>query len=217
MYIYDLNHNLVREYWKTPEERKFNNYTEYTFIDNREVRYSVYNKSGKTTTYWNYYDENGLLIRRTNSNGEEYFFEFEYYDNGNVKTRYMYELKSKKKNKSIDEIHQMLTKINPSFWPSINTDSESLVLQYIGSTDKYKIYQSLFIWGESIRVTPRLIVFKDDKYLGHYSEINSSDMFIDGDKLVFNDFEEEYGYIIDFSKGVPKKVYIDGETVGFTK
>lgn len=215
-YIYDMNHNLVREYWKDPEDERFENYMEYTFIDNREVRYSVYMYGEKTSTYWNYYDENGVLVRRTNSYGEEFFFEFEYYDNGKVKTRYMYESKSKKNNKSIDEIHQMLSKINPIFWPIINTDREYLGLKYIGSTDKYKIYQSLFFWSASIRETSRLIVLKDGKYLGHYS-INSSDMFIDGNKLIFNDYEKEYGNSIDFSKGIPKEVYVDGEIKGFAK
>lgn len=215
-YIYDMNHNLVREYWKDPEDERFENYMEYTFIDNREVRYSVYMYGEKASTYWNYYDENGILVRRTNSYGEEYFFDYDYYENGKVKTRYIYESKSKKNNKSIDEIHQMLSKINPIFWPIINTDREYLDLQYIGSTDKYKIYRSLFFWSASIREASRLIVFKDGKYLGHYS-INSSDMFIDGNKLIFNDYEKEYGNSIDFSKDIPKEVYVDGEIKGFAK
>ena len=217
MYIYDMNHNLVREYWKDPEDERFENYMEYTFIDNREVRYSVYMYGVKSTTYWNYYNENEVLVRRTNSNGDEYFLDYDYYENGKVKTRYMYELKSKKENKSIDEIHYTLTKINRDYWPSTDTDKESLVLQYIGSAGKYKIYRTSLIWGESLRTTTRLIVFKDNKYLGHYYGIDSSDMYIDGNKLIFNDYEKEYGNSIDFSKGVPKKVYLDGETMGFAK
>ena len=216
-YIYDMNHNLVREYWKDPEDERFENYMEYTFIDNREVRYSVYMYGEKTSTYWNYYDENGVLVRRTNSYGDEYFLDYDYYENGKVKTRYIYEPKSKKNIMSIDEIHYMLTKINRDYWPSTDTDKESLVLQYIGSAGKYKIYRTSLIWGESLRTTTRLIVFKGNKYQGHYYGIDSTDMYIDGNKLIFNDYEKEYGNSIDFSKGVPKKVYLDGETMGFAK
>lgn len=217
MYIYDMNHNLVREYWKDPEDERFENYMEYTFIDNREVRYSVYMYGERSSTYWNYYDENGVLVRRTNSNGDEYFLYYDYYENGKVKTRYMYESKAKKENKSIDEIHYTLTKINRDYWPSVNTDDKALVLQYIGSTAKYKIYRSSLIWGDAARETTRLIVFKGNKYQGHYYGIDSSDMYIDGNKLIFNDYEKEYGNSIDFSKGTPKKVYLDGETMGFAK
>ncbi|MBP5442891.1 MAG: hypothetical protein J6Y60_06605 [Treponema sp.] len=217
MYIYDMNHNLRREYWKDPYEESFENYMEYTYKGNREVRYSVYMYGVKSTTYWNYYDENGVLVRRTNSNGDEYFLDYDYYENGKVKTRYMYELKSKKENKSIDEIHYTLTKINRDYWPSVDTDDKVLVLQYIGSTDKYKIYSSSLVWGSAKRETTRLIVFKGNKYQGHYYGINSSDMYIDGNKLIFNDYEKEYGNSIDFSKGTPKEVYVDGEIKGFAK
>ena len=217
MYIYDMNHNLRREYWKDPYEESFENYMEYTYKGNREVRYSVYMYGVKSTTYWNYYDENGVLVRRTNSNGDEYFLDYDYYENGKVKTRYMYELKSKKENKSIDEIHQMLTKIDRGYWPSVDTDDKVLDLQYIGSTGKYKIYRTSLIWGESLRETTRLIVFKDNKYLGHYYGIDSMDMYIDGNKLIFSDYEKEYGNSIDFSKGIPKEIYVDGEKKALAK
>ena len=216
-YIYDMNHNLVREYWKDPDEEKFDCFTEYTYINKREVRYSVYMYGEKASTYWNYYDENGVLSRRTSSYGDEYFFDYEYYEDGKVKTRYNYKLKSGKNIVSIDEIHYALTKINRDYWPSVNTEDKVLVLQYIGSTDKYKIYRSSLIWGDAKRETTRLIVFKGNKYQGHYYGIDSTDMYIDGNKLIFNDCEKEHGNSIDFSKGIPKEVYLDGETMGFAK
>ena len=44
-------------------------------------------------------------------------------------------------------------------------------------------------------------MFKDGKYLGHYS-INSSDMFIDGNKLIFNDYEKEYDGAFRYLKDI---------------
>ena len=218
-YLYDLNHNLVREYWKTSDETSFTDFTEYSFdTNNRELRYSIYNKKGVVKTYWNYYDETGLLVSRTSTDGEEYFFDYEFYESGKVKVRYNYQIKEKLL--PIEDVRQILYEKNSDFWPQENSDDKILVLYYLGSAGKYKLYCTSLFWAVGTqRETDRLVIFKDDKYVGHYYGIDCHNSFIRDGKLIFLDYKNypEYGYEIDFSKGIPKSAYLYGETYGFAE
>ncbi|MBO4533420.1 MAG: hypothetical protein J5726_06965 [Treponema sp.] len=64
-------------------------FTEYFYDENGN---EIYYTSSTGTTSWNEYNDDNLLIYRKNSKGEQYFFDYEFWDNGNIKKRINYKL-----------------------------------------------------------------------------------------------------------------------------
>lgn len=215
LYYYNQNHKLTREYYKYPDENNFNYYTEYIYDEyNRELSYSSYRGAKKISTSWNYYDENNILTRRTNSDGEEYVF---VYDNTEQYIiRYNFKYTPKQKTLSIEEIHGILSKTNSTYWPEIDNstlsptgNNLSLSLKYVGSIKDYTLYVTTLATSPSLKATRRLVIFKNNKYTGNYCGINSENMYINDYKLIFTDAENKSE--IDFSKELPSNIFIDGE------
>ena len=77
---------------------------------------------------------------------------------------------------------------------------------------KLDIYENTHIFGNN-RMNWKLIIVVDDKIAGWYTQIQETPT-IENNKLIFP-FPEEYGYMIDFSNGIPDKVWIDGEIFNF--
>jgi len=78
---------------------------------------------------------------------------------------------------------------------------------------------NIHIWGEARRATWRFLLFLDDgMFLGMYYGIayNANEIKIEGQRLYFP-CEAEYGNVIDFSKGIPKEIWIDGMVISYEK
>ena len=105
-----------------------------------------------------------------------------------------------------------LIKINPTYF------SKNDSIEYIGfikiDNTLYKFYQNKHLFND-YRMTWRLIVIRDENIIGWYNQIQSTPK-VEKSYLVF-DFQEEYGNKIDFSKGIPLEVYLDGEIINFEK
>jgi hypothetical protein len=65
------------------------------------------------------------------------------------------------------------------------------------------------IWGEALRMTGRILLFKENELIGMYGVINNFPSIL-GNQLVFL-ADEVYGNVIDFSHGIPETILIDGE------
>jgi hypothetical protein len=78
---------------------------------------------------------------------------------------------------------------------------------------------NIHIWGEARRATWRFLLFLDDgTFLGMYYGIayDTKEIKIEGQRVYFP-FEPEDGNVIDFSKGIPKEIWIDGHTISYEK
>jgi len=76
---------------------------------------------------------------------------------------------------------------------------------------------NVHIWGESQRATWRFLLFlADGTFLGMYYGIAYDDIRIEGQRIYFS-FEPEDGNVIDFSKGIPNKIRIDGHVIPYVK
>lgn len=79
-YVYE-NGKLVKEFFSDKD------YTEYYYDENGfETSY----KSSSGLVSWNEYNEDGLLIYRKNNKADRYFFDYEFWENGNIKKRKNY-------------------------------------------------------------------------------------------------------------------------------
>jgi hypothetical protein len=79
---------------------------------------------------------------------------------------------------------------------------------------------NIHYWGASTqRATWRFLLFLiDGTFLGMYTGIifNINEIRIEGQKIYFP-FESEIGNIIDFSKGIPNEIWIDGNIISYVK
>jgi hypothetical protein len=75
-------------------------------------------------------------------------------------------------------------------------------------------------WGVSTqRATWRLLLFLNDgTFLGIYTGItyNTNEIKIEGQRVYFP-FESKTGNVIDFSKGIPNEIWINGYIITYTK
>jgi len=78
---------------------------------------------------------------------------------------------------------------------------------------------NIHICGEARRATWRFLLFLDDgTFLGMYYGIayNKNEIKINGQRIYFP-VEAKYGNVIDFSKGIPKEIWIDGIVISYEK
>ena len=76
---------------------------------------------------------------------------------------------------------------------------------------------NIHIWGEARRATWRFLLFLDDgTFLGMYYGIAYNEIKINGQRIYFP-VEAKYGNVIDFSKGIPKEIWIDGYVISYEK
>jgi hypothetical protein len=78
---------------------------------------------------------------------------------------------------------------------------------------------NIHIWGEARRATWRFLLFLDDgTFLGMYYGIayNTNEIKIEGQKIYFP-CKARDGNVIDFSKGIPKEIWIDGYVISYVK
>ena len=75
-------------------------------------------------------------------------------------------------------------------------------------------------WGESAqRATQRFLLFLNDgTFLGMYTGIicKTDEIRIERQRVYFP-FEPKAGNVIDLSKGIPNKIWIDGHIIPYTK
>jgi hypothetical protein len=99
-------------------------------------------------------------------------------------------------------------------------DDEFIILGNIEVKGKNIVLaNNIYIWGESHRATWRFLLFLDDgTFLGFYSGIayDTNEIRIERQKIYFP-FEAKVGNVIDFSKGIPKEIWIDGNTISYVK
>ena len=103
--------------------------------------------------------------------------------------------------------------------PSWSDEFHQEEFSYIGKLENSIEVAMIFTsWGVSTcRGTTRLLLFKDERYLGAYS-INPFDgeIKLRGNKIIFP-YSKTEGNEIDLSKGIPNEVWLDGELPGFGK
>jgi hypothetical protein len=103
---------------------------------------------------------------------------------------------------------------------------------YFHEDDEFKIFgtikvkgknivlaNNIHIWGEARRATWRFLLFLDDgTFLGMYYGIAyyPNEIKIEGQKIYFP-VEAKYGNVIDFSKGIPNEIWIDGHIISYVK
>jgi YD repeat-containing protein len=82
-YVYQ-NGKLIKEYFSDSD------YTDYYYDENGfETSY----KSSSGLVSWNEYNDDGLLVYRKNNKADRYFFDYEFWGNGNIKKRKNYKEK----------------------------------------------------------------------------------------------------------------------------
>ena len=99
-------------------------------------------------------------------------------------------------------------------------DQSTTYLTYLGSLRtkkdvRYKIINSVWIWGQSHRATNRILIFNDhDKYLGNYPLTITDDLpsFIKDNKLVFknkrnSDCDHHSITYLGFDNGIPHEFF----------
>jgi hypothetical protein len=100
---------------------------------------------------------------------------------------------------------------NPDYF---HADDEFTLLGNIEiNNNKIVLAYNVHIWGEAQRATCRFLLFNENgKLLGMYPGLvfNPEEIKIEGNKIIFP-ISPEYGNIIDFNQGIPKKIWIDGE------
>jgi hypothetical protein len=78
---------------------------------------------------------------------------------------------------------------------------------------------NVHIWGEAGRATWRFLLFLDDgTFLGMYTGIvfDPTKIKIEGQRILFP-FNPELGNVMEFSDGIPDRVWLDGEVFLFLK
>lgn len=85
---------------------------------------------------------------------------------------------------------------------------------YIGRLENgLEIAQLTTVWGQACRATNRLLIFHKNQFIGNYGGIPDTPK-ISVNKLIY-DYAKKLGSEIDFQKGIPKEVYLDGEFFTF--
>lgn len=81
---------ILTEEKSVVKEMNLETTTVYLFNEKGNETMFIYYSPNGTCTSWNEYDENNRLVKRTNSYGDEYYYEYEFYKNGSVKKRICY-------------------------------------------------------------------------------------------------------------------------------
>ncbi len=104
------------------------------------------------------------------------------------------------------EIHSQLCNDFPdSFFVE---DEFYSVGKIMSGKDIYEFYQNRHLFGNK-RMNIKLVVVMNGKIQGFYNQIHEEPV-VSGEHLIFP-FKEELGNEMDFSDGIPEKVYLDGE------
>jgi hypothetical protein len=109
---------------------------------------------------------------------------------------------------SMTSLKASLKSVNPDYFP------DNIQIEWFGCINNdFQVYITKLIWG-NFRETKRLIFLsRDNKYLGNYYLDELPDR-IEDKKIIFK-IKPKWGNIIDFSNGIPHKIYIDGHTYEF--
>lgn len=83
----------------------------------------------------------------------------------------------------------------------------------LGKIKNYTIAYNEHLWGNN-RMTGRIIIFENGEPIGSYGGINDIPIIKD-QCLVFPEYREQYGNIIDLSSDIPSKIYLNGENFTF--
>lgn len=83
----------------------------------------------------------------------------------------------------------------------------------LGKTQNYTVAYNQHFWGNN-RMTGRIIIFENGEPVGSYGGISDIPIVKD-EYLIFLEYNEKYGNMIDLSSGIPSKVYLDGEHFSF--
>jgi hypothetical protein len=120
-------------------------------------------------------------------------------------------------NESFNIYQRNAIKYNSAYF---HEDDEFTILGTLESKGKNIVLaNNMHIWGEARRATWRFLLFLDDgTFLGMYYGIAylPNEIKIGGQRIYFP-CEAKYGNVIDFSKGIPKEIRIDGIVIPYEK
>lgn len=101
-----------------------------------------------------------------------------------------------------------------------HTDDDFTILgSIIINGQKIIFAYNVYVWGSSLRATCRLLLFKEGGvFIGMYSGINEDPEMIkpESKKILFS-LSPKYGNVIDFSNGIPRSIWINGEVHEYTE
>ena len=115
--------------------------------------------------------------------------------------------------KSLDEnneIKNILNKKNNQYFP-LNENGKELLILYLGLIKEFNVYKTTLVWNldNSRRMTTRLVFIKEEEIVGMYAGMQSQNIKIENNKIIFEDIESNN--IIEIGETLPEKFYIDGE------
>jgi hypothetical protein len=101
-----------------------------------------------------------------------------------------------------------------------HNNDDFIILGNLEINGKYIVLaNNVHIWGNARRATWRFLLFLEDgTFLGLYTGIafNINKIRVEGSKILFP-FDPEIGNVIDFTNGIPDKVWIDGYVLFYEK
>lgn len=98
-----------------------------------------------------------------------------------------------------------------------HSEDDYKVIGYIRTTQgRLLLVYTTYYWGNG-RATNRLVVLTDGlTYLGNYGKLDIEPDKVEGSTLSFKTAEGPTTFTtVDFSKGPPKKIYLEGEFYDF--
>jgi hypothetical protein len=99
-------------------------------------------------------------------------------------------------------------------------DDEFIILGSMEINERKIVFaNNVHIWGEAERATWRFLLFLDDgTFLGMYTGIvfDPTEIKIEEQRIIFP-FNPEWGNSIEFSEGIPDRVWLDGAVILFLK
>ena len=121
--------------------------------------------------------------------------------------------------KSLDEnneIKEILNKNNSQYFP-LNENGKFFSVLYLGLIKDFNVFKTTYVWNldNSKRMTTRIVFIKEEKIEGMYTGIQSQNVKIENNKIIFEDIESNN--IIEIVDALPEKIFIDGELYNLEK
>lgn len=113
------------------------------------------------------------------------------------------------------EIKKQLISLN-LYWP-IDSEKSYFSVNYIGKIKDFELYCTGLNWNikSGNRYTKRIVLFKNNEYIGNYGGIQSDKFYVKENVLIVMNGKQRNE--IDFSRIIPAYVLIDGENIVFDR
>lgn len=115
--------------------------------------------------------------------------------------------------KSLDknnEIKNILNKKNSKYFP-VNENGKYFSVLYLGLIKGFNVFKTTLVWNldNSRRMTTRLVFIKEEEIVGMYAGMQSQNIRIENNKIIFEDIESNN--IIEIGETLPEQIYMDRE------